>query len=102
GERPTTKVAPQALVMMNNPQVRIWAKSLAARVGKDAKTPEEAIQRAYRLALNRDATAEELADGVAFVKRESASYNGKANASELALADFCQVVMCLSEIMYVE
>jgi cytochrome c553 len=102
GERTSTTVAPQALLMMNNPQVRMWAKSLAARVGKDAKTPEESINRAYRLALNRDATADELAEGVAFVKRETASYNGKANAGEMALADFCQVVMCLSEMMYVE
>jgi mono/diheme cytochrome c family protein len=101
-ERSSTTVAPQALLMMNNPQVRQWAKSFAARVVKDAQKPEEAIQRAYRLALNREPTADELADGVAFVKREEASYNGKANAKELALADFCQVVMCLSEVMYVE
>lgn len=101
-ERPSTTVAPQALLMMNNPQVRQWAKSFAARVGKEAKSPGEAIQRAYRIALNREPTAEELADGVAFVKREEASYNGKANARELALTDFCQVVMCLSEVMYVD
>lgn len=101
-DRPSTIVAPQALLMMNNPQVRMWAKSFAARVGKDAKSSEEAVRRAYGLALNREPTAEELKDGVAFVWREEASYNGKANARELALMDFCQVVMCLSEMMYVE
>jgi mono/diheme cytochrome c family protein len=101
-ERPSTIVAPQALLMMNNPQVRQCAKSFAARLGKDAKTPEEEIQRAYRIALNREPTADELSDGVAFVKREEASYNGKANAREWALTDFCQVLMCLSEVMYVE
>ena len=36
------------------------------------------------------------------MKREGASYNGKENAGELALADFCQVAMCLSELIYVE
>lgn len=102
GDRPSTIVAPQALLMMNNPQVRLWAKSLATRAGKDAKTPEQAIQRAYRIAIDRDPTAEELADGVAFVKREVASYNEKPDAVHLALTDFCQVVMCLSEVMYVE
>jgi hypothetical protein len=102
GERPSTIVAPQALLLMNNSQVRQWAKSFAARVGKDAKTPKEAIRRAYRIALNRDPSADELIDGVAFVKQEEASYNGKANAREWALADFCQVVMCLSEVMYIE
>ena len=28
GERPTTTIAPQALLMMNNPQVRSWAQGL--------------------------------------------------------------------------
>jgi mono/diheme cytochrome c family protein len=102
GERPSTVVAPQALLLMNNPQVRQWATSFGARVGKDAQTPDDAIQRAYRIALGRDPSTEELADGVAFVKREEASYNGKANARELALTDFCQVLMCLSEVMYLE
>ena len=63
GDRPSTTMAPQALLMMNNPQVRMWAKALAARVGKDAKTPEEAIRRTYRIALTREATADELAEG---------------------------------------
>jgi cytochrome c553 len=100
-ERPATTVAPQALLMMNNPQVRSWARAFAKRVGQ-ARTLEEAIHRAYRLALSRGATPDELADGVAFVKAQEASYAGKADARDLALADFCQVVMCLNEFMYVE
>jgi hypothetical protein len=100
-ERPATTVAPQALLMMNNPQVRSWARAFAKKVG-EVKTPEEAIHRAYRLALSRDATPDELADGVAFVKAQEASYAGKSDARDLALADFCQVVMCLNEFMYVE
>ena len=46
--------------------------------------------------------ADELAEGTAFVKGQEDSYKGKAEAHELALADFCQVMMCLSEFMYVE
>jgi hypothetical protein len=101
GERPATTVAPQALLLMNNPQVRMWARAFAKQIG-DAKAPEETIHRAYRLALSRDATADELAEGTAFVKGQEDSYKGKADAHELALADLCQVVMCLSEFMYVE
>ena len=101
GERSATTVAPQALLMMNSPHVRSWAKAFGQRVGKDAKSSAEAVNDAYRLALNRDPFADELADGVAFLKRQEASYNG-ADARELALADFCQVVMCLSEVMYVD
>lgn len=101
GDRQATTVAPQALVLMNNPQVRMWARAFGKRVS-EAKTPAEAIHRAYRLALSREATLEELPDGLAFVKGQEASYGGKSDAHDLALADFCQVVMCLNEIMYVE
>jgi mono/diheme cytochrome c family protein len=101
GERPATTVAPQALLMMNNTQVRMWARAFGKRVG-EVKTPEEAIHRAYRLGLSRDATSDEVADGVAFVRGQEASYAGKADARQLALADLCQVVMCLNEFVYSE
>jgi hypothetical protein len=102
GERPATTVAPQALLMLNNPQVRTWAKGFAARVVKEPGSMPDAIDRAYRIALNRKGTPEELAEGTAFVKSQESSYKGRPDAKELALADFCQVVMCLSEFMYVE
>ncbi|HEX4610984.1 MAG TPA: DUF1549 and DUF1553 domain-containing protein, partial [Urbifossiella sp.] len=64
GDRPSTTVAPQALHLMNNPQVRAAAKGLAKRAltaGDDAAV----ITRAYRLALGRAPTAGELADATA-------------------------------------
>jgi LPS sulfotransferase NodH len=100
GDRPSTTVAPQALLMMNNPQVRAWAKAFGKRV--ETATAEESVRKAYRIALSREVKSDELAEGTAFVKQQAALYNGKANAKELALADYCQVVMCLSEMMYVE
>ena len=38
------------------------------------------------------------------MKQQQDSYQaaGKAAARELALADFCQVLMCLNEFVYVE
>jgi hypothetical protein len=102
GERPATTVAPQALLMLNNPQVRTWAKGFAARVAKEPASMQDAIDRAYRISLSRNGTPEELAEGTAFVKSQEESYKGRPDARELALADFCQVVMCLSEFMYVE
>jgi len=102
GERPATTVAPQALLMMNNPHIRSWARSFASRVAKDASSPEESIRRAYRLALSRDPTSDESAEGAAFVKGQEASYARKADARQLAVADFCQVLMCLHEFMYVD
>ena len=80
GDRPTTTVAPQALLLMNNPQVRSWARALRRGASPTAKTAEEAIRPAYRLALSRDATADELADGRGLRRRQEASYAGKTDA----------------------
>jgi cytochrome c553 len=102
GERPATTVAPQALTLMNNPQVRSWARAFANRVSAAGKPPEQVVHGAYRLALSRDATADELRDGLAFLKNQEQSYRGRADARELATADFCQVVMCLNEFIYME
>jgi mono/diheme cytochrome c family protein len=105
GDRPATTIAPQALMLMNNPQVRTWAKGLAKRVAADSKTPiEAAVRSAYAWVLSRPPTADELADAVAFVQSQTDVYRkaGKSDARELALTDFCQTVMCLNEFVFVE
>jgi hypothetical protein len=105
GERPTTTIAPQALLLMNNPNVRGYARGLARRIAPDARTsPEAAVKTGYLAALARPPSAEELTDAVAFLKQQTASYRagGEADARELGLADFCQVLMCLNEFVYVD
>ena len=58
----------------------------------------------YLTAIARKPTADERADSAAFVKRQLESYQkvGKTEARELAFADFCQVLMCLNEFVYVD
>ncbi len=105
GDRPTTTIAPQALLLMNNPHVRSWAHGFARRIAPDAKTTvAEAVTAGYRTALGRRPTAEELADATAFVTGQAASYRraGKSDGRMLALADLCQVLMCLNEFVYVD
>jgi hypothetical protein len=105
GERPTTTIAPQALLLMNNPHVRACARGFAKRIDPDRKTPvEDALKAAYQISLTRLPTAEELSDSAAFVKQQVASYMaaGKNDARELGYADFCQVLICLNEFVYVE
>jgi mono/diheme cytochrome c family protein len=105
GERPTTTIAPQALLLMNNPHVRACARGFARRIASDAKTSvEEAVKAGYQIALTRLPTAEELAESVAFVKHQVDSYKtaGKKEAGELGYADLCQVLMCLNEFIYVD
>ena len=51
---------------------------------------------AFELALCREASAEELAEGTTFLKGQIGA------AREAALADFCQVLFCLNEFLYTE
>jgi hypothetical protein len=101
-ERPTTTIAPQALHLLNNPQVRQAARGMAKRIAPDAKTPlEDAIRAGYMIALARQPDRDELADSVAFIQKQMATYP-EANRRESGLTDFCQTLMCLNEFIYVE
>ncbi len=101
-ERPTTTIAPQALHLMNNPQVRAYARSFARRIAPAESTSlEQAVRDGYRVALSRPPTPDELADGLAFLKEQMATYPPERRR-ESALADFCQVLMCLNEFVYVD
>ncbi|HEY3788867.1 MAG TPA: PSD1 and planctomycete cytochrome C domain-containing protein [Urbifossiella sp.] len=97
GERPSTTIAPQALHLMNNPQVRAAAKGLAKRsLGNGAIDNADAVKKAYRIALCREPSPDELGEAEEFLKGQSGP------AREAALADFCQVLFCLNEFLYVE
>jgi hypothetical protein len=105
GQRPTTTVAPQALYLMNNPQVRQYAKALAERIRPNANTQlDAAIRSGYLTAIGREPTSDEAADSLDFIRRQRDSYqqSGKADAESRALADFCQTLMCLNEFVYVD
>ena len=102
GLRSSTTVAPQALLLMNNAQVRAsaraWAKTLVSQPATDA------VKRAYLTALARPPTDDETATAAEFLRTQTESYKtaGKADAPELALTDFCQSLVSLNEFVYVE
>jgi cytochrome c553 len=101
-ERPATTIAPQALALLNGPQARAWAAGFAARIAT-APTAEAAVDAAYRLALARLPSAAERADGTAFIAAQESVHADQAkDAHRFALTDFCQVLMCLNETIYVE
>jgi cytochrome c553 len=105
GDRPSTTIAPQALLLMNNPNVRKSARAFARRLLPAwDKGPEAALRGGYRLALGREPDAEELKDANAFITSQLKRHESalKANAPELALLDFCQVLLCLNEFVYVD
>ena len=105
GQRAATIIAPQALAMLNSQQAQDAAKSLAKQLlPSDGATIEHAVTRGFLCTLARPADAEELAESVTFIKRATALYQsaGKSDATELSLADFCQVLLGLNEFIYID
>jgi hypothetical protein len=104
-QRASTVIAPQALAMLNNKQVQEHARAFARRLmGKEGSTVEQTILLGYQSALGRPPDAEELSESIAFLQRAAGYYQsaGKSDASELALADFCQVLFGLNEFIYID
>jgi cytochrome c553 len=102
GSRATTTVAPQALVLMNNPQVQGYAKAFAERLA--GKPAEDAVRAAYEMAFCREPKPDELADAVTFLRDQAAQYQsaGRADAATAAMHDFCQALLSLNEFVYVD
>jgi hypothetical protein len=103
--RVSTTIAPQALMLMNNSIVRERAVEFARRLKPAADSSlADAIRLAYEITLSRAPAPDELIDAEAFLNEQSTAYRkaGKADAADLALADFCQTLMSLNEFVYVE
>jgi hypothetical protein len=100
GARPTTVVAPQALLFLNNPQVRACAVGLAGRLlPKAQKDLAAGVDRAYRLAFARPPSPREREEGVAFLSARRASMGDNL---ERALGDYALVLLSLNEFIYVD
>ena len=105
GGRPSTTIAPQALMFMNNPQVRSWCAHLGRRLVATSDASSVAgVTAAYRVMLGRVPSDEEVAVATAFLAEQTASYaaSGKSDAAPLAWADFCQTLVGLNEFVFVE
>jgi hypothetical protein len=86
-ERSTT--ATQALTLLNAADVSEAAKALAARVTAGAQAEEERVALAYRLALGRRPTAEELRLAREFLR-------------ESPLSELCRALFNVNEFVYIE
>ena len=98
GSRPSTTIAPQALLFMNNPQVVNWARAMASEV--DQEDPATAIKEIYSRALGRPPGESELKDSLHFLEEQTTSYEGTGKGRQLALADLCQTIFGLNEFIY--
>jgi len=109
GRRENTTVAPQALALLNDEFVRARATDFARKVENEAGAePEAQVRLAWRLAVGREPSTNELESGTAFtnaqIRQRSTREPGKPNTSaqDLALADFCQAIFALNEFIYVD
>ena len=100
GSRPSTTIAPQALLFMNNAQVIKWANAFAASLKLD--DPDAAIREIYLRTIGREPSSSEISDNRSFIDEQSASYDGAKNAQQLAFADLCQVMFSLNEFIYLQ
>ena len=110
--RPTSTVAPQALLMMNNALVVREAAKFAERVrmaaGEDLSTE---VTFAWSTAFNRTPTSEQLAGGIAFLTRQTRQIAARIPedqvsreppAAQQALASFCQALLSTNSFLYVD
>ena len=88
GARHVSTVPTQALTLLNNPFVLGQASRFAARIKTTASDPAAQVQAAYRIALARAATPQELAIGADLIKSQS-------------LESFAHVVLNLDEFLYI-
>ena len=98
-----TTIAPQALMLMNSPNVRGYAKNLAGQLAKKAGDDlERVVVTGYETVLGREPHAEELSATVEFLKLQEGSYAQakQGNPRELALTDFAQTLFGLNEFSY--
>jgi len=103
GSREESTVAPQALAMLNSPIIRGMAVKFAARVRPTPYVPiKEAIDQAYRTAFARPATSAEVANMEAFIAEQKKSRGDDATAEGLALRDFCHLILCMNEFVYID
>jgi len=105
GDRSSTTVAPQALMMLNSDLVMNSAQGLAERVRSAAsEDTTQSIQRAYELAFSRPASPQEVAAAQQFLKEAETAFAQDTQAAhdsaQSAWNAWCQVLFASNEFVY--
>ncbi|HEY3899209.1 MAG TPA: PSD1 and planctomycete cytochrome C domain-containing protein [Chthoniobacter sp.] len=99
GLRPSTTVAPQSLLLMNNSLIRGAAKAWAKQL--ESLPLNEAVNTAYKTALGRDATPAEAKITAEFLRQQAGDPPG-STMTHADLTNFCQTLFGLNEFLYVD
>jgi hypothetical protein len=106
-ERGRSTTAPQSLTLLNSDEVMTAAKATALRIMKQARLPDDAVERSFRLTLGRNPTAKEseLTKGF-FADCKHREGPGQKNAepvlSAAAMEEFCRALFNLNAFVYVD
>lgn len=105
GNRISTTVAPQALMMLNSELVLQASDHLASRLTQDVTTDDVArISRLFQLAYGRDPTESERDEQQGFLRSAEQAFESAADAAarrQSAWSTLCQVILAANEFIYV-
>jgi hypothetical protein len=104
-KRTVSTVAPQALFLLNHPFVLEQTHALAKRLLTEAPGDDASrVRRAYLLLYGRPSTDAEVRIGTAFLARSRAAGGAAPTADMEARAweEYCQVLLCANEFIYVD
>jgi hypothetical protein len=103
GERISTTVPTQSLAMMNSPFVRQQAEKLTRRVRPNADVPlPTSLDNAYQITFARAPTSAEQSRLLQFIDQQKVTFGNDASATDKALVEVCQLLLCLNEFVYVD
>jgi hypothetical protein len=97
-KRIVSTVAPQALFLLNHPFVIDQTKAITKRIQATRSDEKTQFERAYLLLYGRPPTAEEAKIGLDFLAHEGQDLD-KAN---LGWREYCQILLCANEFLYVD
>jgi Protein of unknown function (DUF1553) len=101
GLRPTTTVAPQALLLLNSVQAREWAGAFAKRILDHPGDTLAKLDFAWQTAVNRRPSAIEIDRLTKFIANQQQSHHAAGEqATTLAWTDLAQVIFSLNEFAY--
>ncbi len=102
-KRLNSTVSPQALFMLNNPFVLAQCKSLAERAQKEGpKETGKKVDWLYRLLYARPATSEEIKIALKVLSKAANGRWGEATDEPGLWQQYCQVLLCANEFIYVD
>jgi hypothetical protein len=99
GQRQTTTIAPQALAFMNNPIARAAAEALSNQI-----SDVQQIDEVFLKVLSRSPADAERQAAFRFIAQAQKTRREQnvSQPEKMAIADFCQILLCANEFIYVD